>query len=421
MFIFHMTDREGNKQKLHYDPHTSSLTLPDGSPIIANIDETAKWKSAIPVNKENPGKKIKAPTRLKIQLGLGCNYSCSYCLQSAQIHKAAASSTADTKIFLKTLNTWLEGTPKQIEFWGGEPLLYWNKLKVLVPELKQRFPETKMLIITNGTLFTKEIVDQLVEWDFGVGMSHDGPGQSLRGDDPFEDPTVKENIDYAVMKLTEKNKFSFNSVLTSKSYNPEEIINWFKQLYPLTPVTFEGVVHSYDDNDESRFTEEQLQDMTKNVTLQIMYKTALVGSISNKSEDFVQSLFLKRPSNALYQKCGMDREDQLAVDLLGNVLTCQNVGGKAEHKIGHVRSFDKIALNTATHWSFKEECKTCPVLQLCKGSCMYLEGDNWAASCNAEFAINKAILAGTLFNMTGLVLERIEGHMIRPSLPKSRN
>jgi uncharacterized protein len=415
-----MRDRDGNKSQLHYDPHTSELTFPDGQPLIASVDNNSQpWVDAIAVNKNNPGKKVRAPVRLKIQLGLGCNYSCSYCLQSAQIHKAAASSTADAKIFLKTLDDWLEGAPAQIEFWGGEPLLYWKKIKILVPELKSRFPQARMIMITNGTLLTKEIVDQLVEWDFRVGMSHDGPGQVLRGDDPFEDPEIKINIDYAVEQLARNQKMSFNAVLTSKSYNAEAVIQWFNKIYPDVPVTFEGVVHSYDDNAESRFTEQQLRDLTTNLTLQIMYQTALTGSIRDKVNDFIISLGKKRPSSSLYQKCGMDREDQLAVDLLGNVMTCQNVGGKAEHKIGHVRSFDKIALTTATHWSFKEECKSCPVLQLCKGSCMYLEGDNWAASCNAEFALNKAVMAGALFHMTGLVLERIEGNMIRPKLPEA--
>ena len=422
MFTLHMSDKDGNKHKLLYNQHTSELLNENKEPLIVNFDSDTSpvWSDAIAINKETPGKKIRSPKRLKIQLGLGCNYSCSYCLQSSHIHKAAASSTADAQIFLKTLDTWLEGTPNQIEFWGGEPLLYWKKLKVLIPELRKRYPKTKFLTITNGTLLTKEIVDQLVEWGFGVGISHDGPGQSLRGDDPFEDPEIKEVIDYAVVRLGEKNNLSFNAVLTTKSYDVEKIIKWFKQIYPHTPVTFEGVVHSHDDNQGSRFTEEQLKDLTTNLTLQIMYRTAISGSIFGKMNDFITSLAQKRPSSALYQKCTMDKEDQLAVDLLGNVLTCQNVGGKSEHKIGHVRSFDKIALNTSVHWSFRDECKSCPVLQLCKGSCMYLENDDWTASCNAEFALNKAIMAGTLFHLTGMVLEKIEGNIIRPKYSTSK-
>lgn len=422
MFKLHFRDRNNEKHIMYYDQHTSDLLDHNKNPYLVHNEQNLVWKEAIKISKENPGTKVKAPSTLKIQLGLGCNYSCSYCLQSSQIHKSSASSTRDAEIFIKTLDVWLEGSPKRIEFWGGEPLLYWKKIELLVPELQKRFPNAEYIIITNGTLLNKEIVDKLDEWNFGVGMSHDGPGQAVRGDDPFMNEEIKKNIDYAVSVLGKKRKMSFNSVLTSVNYDVEKIIEWFSKIYPEMPVTFEGVVHDYNgEGTNSRFTEEQLKDLTKNLTLQIIYGSAVQGSIATKMKDFADSLINKRPSSALYQKCGMDMQDKLAVDLLGNVITCQNTGGQGEHKIGHVKSFDKISLTTSTHWSFKEECQSCPVLQLCKGSCMYLEGDNWSASCNAEFAYNKAIFAGMLYHITGMILERIEGNMIRPKLPGDTN
>jgi hypothetical protein len=38
----------------------------------------------------------------------------------------------------------------------------------------------------------------------------------------------------------------------------------------------------------------------------------------------------------------MDSPDAIAVDLRGNVMTCQNTGAKGAHKIGHVADFDAI-------------------------------------------------------------------------------
>jgi hypothetical protein len=40
-------------------------------------------------------------------------------------------------------------------------------------------------------------------------------------------------------------------------------------------------------------------------------------------------------------------------------MTCQNTGAKGVHKIGHVADFDAIALDTATHFAFREECMSC--------------------------------------------------------------
>ena len=91
------------------------------------------------------------------------------------------------------------------------------------------------------------------------------------------------------------------------------------------------------------------------------------------------SIQRQRPIEALGQKCGMDQPDAIAVDLRGNVMTCQNTGAKGAHKIGHVADFDAIALDTATHFAFREECMACPVVQLCKGSCMFLEGEFFQA------------------------------------------
>ena len=77
------------------------------------------------------------------------------------------------------------------------------------------------------------------------------------------------------------------------------------------------------------------------------------------------------------------------------------------HKIGHVEAFDEIALDTATHFAFRDECMSCPVVQLCKGSCMFLEGDFFAQSCANEFAFNMGIMMAAIWHLTGEVLVEI--------------
>jgi radical SAM protein with 4Fe4S-binding SPASM domain len=96
--------------------------------------------------------------------------------------------------------------------------------------------------------------------------------------------------------------------------------------------------------------------------------------------------------------------DAIAVDLRGNVMTCQNTGAKGAHKIGHVTEFDAIALDTAKHFAFREECMSCPVVQLCKGSCMFLEGEFFKQSCANEFAFNMGIMMAAVWHLTGMVV-----------------
>ena len=106
----------------------------------------------------------------------------------------------------------------------------------------------------------------------------------------------------------------------------------------------------------------------------------------------------------LGQKCGIDSPDAIAVDLRGNVMTCQNTGAKGAHKIGHVADFDAIALDTATHFAFRDECMACPVVQLCKGACMFLEGEFFKQSCANEFAFNFGVMMAAIWYLTGMVV-----------------
>jgi uncharacterized protein len=67
----------------------------------------------------------------------------------------------------------------------------------------------------------------------------------------------------------------------------------------------------------------------------------------------------------------------------------------------------RLSLNTATHFAFRPECMACPVVQLCKGSCMFLEGDFFAQSCANEFAFNMGIMMAAIWHLTGMVVTAI--------------
>jgi len=454
-FKLHYIDNQTNEKRYFlYDQHTSSFTDEDGSelfpldlrkegsfPEVPFVDYL-NYPEAYAISPETPGKKHNRPKRIKIQLGLGCNYSCSYCLQATQIGEATKTSTADANIFLKQLDKWLDPTDlEKIEFWGGEPLLYWHKIKVLAPKLREKFPNVSFGIVTNGSLLTKEIIDDLKEWGFSISISHDGPGQHIRGPDPFDEPDMNllEMIRYIDSK---KISWSFLSVLSSVSYDPSAIIEWFhnrlnkdvldrinalpeKQqavvwsTYPVPQIlnprcNFEGIVHDYNGDETSSFTKEQLDDMGQKLIIAIQKHGSYTWTFSRKIREIVESLLNHRPSNVLYQNCQMDRDDQMAVDLLGNVMTCQNVGAKGKHRIGNVMLMDKVSLNTSWHWSKREECSSCPLLQLCKGACMYQEGDNFVSTCNSEFAYNMAFFVFAIKLLTGQEIELVEGNMIRP-------
>ena len=197
-FKIHAKNKDKGETKiLYYDNMTSTLTWENGIPIynvmIKKQNENKKWKEAAVTTPENPlGKTSKVKT-LKIQLGLSCNYSCEYCSQRFVPHSDETNSKYVDK-FVANLDLWLEGEPKRIEFWGGEPLVYIKTIKPLAEKLKIKFPNSQFIMVTNGSLLNPEINEWLDEMGFGIGLSHDGPGQPVRGPDPLDDPKSREGI-----------------------------------------------------------------------------------------------------------------------------------------------------------------------------------------------------------------------------------
>jgi uncharacterized protein len=113
----------------------------------------------------------------------------------------------------------------------------------------------------------------------------------------------------------------------------------------------------------------------------------------------------------------MDSELNIAVDLQGNVLTCQNVSSVAtapnsnSHKIGHMLDMGNVKLDTATHFLNRPDCSKCPVVFVCAGACMFLEDELFKISCNNAYFDHITFFAEALFLCTGLILKGIEADL----------
>jgi uncharacterized protein len=133
-----------------------------------------------------------------------------------------------------------------------------------------------------------------------------------------------------------------------------------------------------------------------------------IGQV-NKINSFMDDVLSHRNVRHLHQKCGMDNEHVIAIDLRGNVLTCQNVSSVEtamngeSHCGGNLDNFDNVEIKSAKHWSKREHCSKCPVLHLCKGACMFLEGKYWDASCANSYSDNLVMFALAFEGITGYI------------------
>jgi sulfatase maturation enzyme AslB (radical SAM superfamily) len=95
-----------------------------------------------------------------------------------------------------------------IEFWSGEPLLYFDKIKQLHKKFTDEFNVKKFWFATNGKLLTDEVTDFITRNNIIVSISYDGDGQCLRGYDLEHDGKVVNNLKH----LNEKKSSRFSSL-----------------------------------------------------------------------------------------------------------------------------------------------------------------------------------------------------------------
>lgn len=416
-FTLHCVSGDGTtKTKLFYDNQTSALEDENGQSVVP-VMLSESGVDAVAVSADAPGSKT-SPKTLKISLGLSCNYECNYCSQRFVPH-ADQTNPDDVEPFLAQLRENLSGPPNHIEFWGGEPFVYWKTLKPLAERLREMYPKASFNIITNGSLIDDEKIDWLDRLGFSVGISHDGPGYHARGADPLDDPEKRAAIMALYARFKPQGRISINCMMHADNPSRAAVQDWLKARFGDDVVIGEGAfIDPYDEGGMAATfkTEAEHVAFRSQALHELRYNSLTNFSITkDKLRDFARSIATGRRASVLGQKCGMDRSDKLAVDLHGNVLTCQNVSAVSKapngraNKIGELSKLSEVKLDTATHWSKRSDCPRCPVLQLCKGSCMFLEGPLWDAGCDAAFSDNLPFFVAAIEHLTGFVPYYIEG------------
>lgn len=411
---------DGDTKIFHYDNIANVLKDAEGNifEYPENQRQNFNLKPYKSFDKNHPLKKAKLISTLKVQMGLSCNYSCDYCSQKF-VERQPETSKKDIDDFMKKLESlhFDEDVGLAIEFWGGEPLVYWKTLKPLAEAIAEKFDSWKtkprFSIITNGSILTDEIIDWLMMMDFSVAISHDGPGQFVRGPDPFDDPEKKETILGFYRMMTRLGKsFSFNSMLNSKNQSRKEIYDWFVNLTGDENVKLgEGsLVDAYDEEgiSNSLLTKKEHFEFRKKAFGELYGTGGKIGFVAQlgKIDSLIQSILNHSEAKYLGQKCGMDDEHTIAVDLRGNVMTCQNVSsleisknGESHHG-GNLSDYSNVELKSVTHWSNRKECPECPVLHICKGACMFLDEKFWDISCANAYSDNVALFASAFTLIT---------------------
>jgi uncharacterized protein len=437
IFEIHAEKNSNDTKTLYYDNENGILKDSNGFVYEYSQIQKPTMVETVPFSKDQPLKKSKNIDTIKIQLGLSCNYTCDYCSQRF-VERPPETSKKDIEEFMNKLNVlnFSEERGLTVEFWGGEPLVYWKTLKPLAEAFAEKFShwnkKIKFGMVTNGSLLTREKCSWLYYMGFSVGISHDGPGQYVRGPDPFDDPELKKTILEFYKIMSSQNRISFNAMMNNKNTSRRAIYDYFVNLTgdPKVVIGEGGFIDAYDDaavNNSLITLSEQFDYRRK--SFNDIYSTSNTINFSvtyEKLDSFIKSTLTHIESKYVGQKCGMENPNTVALDLKGNIVTCQNVSivensknGEPHHG-GNLDDYDNVALKSVTHWKSRKNeisCADCPVLHICKGSCMYLDGKHWDVTCDNAYSDAIALFSLAIERITeGYIPITIKGE----GLPLSR-
>jgi len=318
--------------------------------------------------------------RLTAVVNLDCNLACRYCFEGNRKGKHHMSGgTAKALIEFAAKNCIERGKELSVYFYGGEPLLSLDLIREISRKLKQA-AESKgagfsSALITNGTLFTGKVAEELAELGLkSAKITLDGPRENHDYWRPFV--SGKGSFDAIINNL--KDVCGLVKVQTGGNFTQDNY-RQFPQLLDLfldrgiTPDKLAAVVFAPITKTLGEYVTPEFSD----------------GCVSPDEPWLVDAaIFLREETlrrgfptpKVISAACFIECRDNFIVNHDGSIYKCPAFIGRKDHEIGNlwngVRDY-REALNLNV-WK-KDRCLDCAYLPLCFGGCRFfrlLQHDN---------------------------------------------
>lgn len=307
-------------------------------------------------------------------LGLSCNFNCRYCYEGTlKGDKAMDDETADQLVaYLK--GRCADNVKKlHLDFYGGEPLLYRQRIKYLAerlqPFMEERGGVFDFNLVTNGSLLTPQAVEELNLCGLAYAkVTVDGPPDLHNVSRPFK--SGRESFDVIVDNLmavrgttalglagnyTMDNYLRFPELLDlllERGMRPDD----------LDLVNFNFVMQTND-----RFALQEYRGGCGSVNEPWLVEASLYVRREVKRRGFTVAELSPAP-------CAVDVEKAVTVNWDGGLYKCATLIGREEFKTGDIWQGERnLAAYFPGHFKKEEKCRQCVYLPLCFGGCRYLE------------------------------------------------
>lgn len=283
---------------------------------------------------------------LSIALSEACNLNCTYC----NVDKHSTKSI-DPFIFLETFKEVRLKNPNekiQIDFYGGEPLIHFNKIKYIIESIEDK--NIQYFMPTNGLLLTKEILEYLVEKQVQLSISFDGIYQDDNRPQHNGNTTTKWYIEHIDL-LKQIPNLKIHSMIYPGNYDLLTNHMYIQRLFDVNPqLTIVKDIGVWDAESvkKLKFGIDRLfkwyeEDTTREIPEAIMY--------------YLRSVILYKSKKHEIKWCGAGKSHLSFSE--NKLIACNRFKDEPE--------LEKLI----PQFIEMPECQTCEVKQYCRKGCMY--------------------------------------------------
>lgn len=372
---------------------------------------------------------------LLLQVTQNCNLRCEYCAYSGKYYNRTHSNRRmDFQVARQAVDFFMEHCKDKesvvIGFYGGEPLLEFELIKRVVSYVKEYYGEKKVHygMTTNGTLLPDEIVDFLVENDFNIIISLDGPKDQhdmyrrfVNGKGSFD--IVMENL----QRIKSRYPAFFKTLRTNTVLAPGkdidalvDFLDWDVVLEGITP----GLSALSDTGNKEEIAPipgSRLIGERERAKLMLYLLGQIDESLVSKShrryfDDLIALCKVSQASGGVAKvshhagPCIVGVRKTF-VDVQGNIFPCEKVGEVPAMKLGNVfTGFDLEQVKKLTNIGMlsEQECKDCWALTQCN-ICLCRCVEKESISRETKLSHCKESKAEALTKMRDLCFLQLEG------------
>ncbi len=335
--------------------------------------------------------------QMTLQVTQQCNFRCTYCTyapKDIEYQRQHSAKRMSLETALKAVDFFAAHSVNRervaLGFYGGEPLLELNLIRKVVEYAENVFDGKDIVfpVTTNGSLFTKEVVDFISKHNFNVLISLDGTPEihnrsrkfAATGEGTYGE--IERNLRYVQENYPDLYaKISFNVVI-----DPRYSCVGLHEMFTYHPLYANANVNSTLISDESAMEHVTPSDQYIHENSKYLFKALMekdnrypqektskiaAGTVGARSERLKRNMNVAKglPDKMSHGGPCIPGQRRVFVTVDGDLFPCERVSETSEvNRIGNIYDgFDidkaRTVLNIAQ--LTPEECKNCWAIRHC--------------------------------------------------------